>query len=162
MPAKKQKNKKASKAKVVAMQQEEEVIDEKQTPLQQAAAAEKKDDLELAEKIYNKQIQLKSFNAAVYKRLMIIYRKQKRYKDELDLINKGLKHFDEYRKKQSSKKNINTNIKRISQRLNKSLGLTNSRGKELYEPAPIPEWKKRKATVEKRLKKKVSDLLRYH
>lgn len=154
MPAKKQRNKKASKAKVVAMKQDDEVIDEKQTPLQQAATAEKKDDLELAEKIYNKQIQLKSFNAAVYKRLMIIYRKQKRYKDELDLINKGLKHFDEYRKKQSSKKNINTNIKRISQRLNKSLGLTNSRGKELYEPAPIPEWKKRKATVEKRLKKK--------
>jgi len=115
-----------------------------------AAAAEKNDDFVQAEKIYKKQIQLKAFDTAVYKRLMVIYRKQKRYKDELDIINKGLNHFDEYRKKQSSQKRINTSIKKLSQRLNKSLGLTNSRGKELYEPAPIPEWKKRKATVEKR------------
>ena len=154
MEARKQQNKKPSTAKVVAMQHNDAVIDEKQTPLQQAAAAEKNDDLALAEKIYKKQIQLKAFNTAVYKRLMVIYRKQKRYKDELDIINKGLKHFDEYRKKQSLQKRINTSIKKLSQRLNKSLGLTNSRGKELYEPAPIPEWKKRKATVEKRLKKK--------
>lgn len=118
MPPRKKQDKKPSTAKVVAMQHNDAVIDEKQTPLQQAAAAEKNDDFALAEKIYKKQIQLKVFDAAVYKRLMVIYRKQKRYKDELDIINKGLRHFDEYRKKQSSQKCINTSIKTLSQRLN--------------------------------------------
>ena len=85
---------------------------------------------------------------------MVIYRKQKRYKDELDIINKGLKHFEEHRAKHSSKKNISTSIKRLSSSLNKSLGLTNSKGKFLYEPEPIPSWKKRKEVVEKKLKKR--------
>ncbi len=142
-----------SPAKVVAMQNGNDAVDEKQTVLQQAAAAEKDDDLKLAEKLYKKQMQQKAFNDFVYKRLMIIYRRQKRYKDELDIINKGLKHFEEHRAKQSSKKNINASIKRISSSLNKSLGLTNSKGKFLYEPEPIPSWKKRKEVVEKKLKK---------
>lgn len=140
-------------AKVVAMQSDNEAADTKQTVLQQAAAAEKNDDLALAEKLYKKQIQQKAFNDFVYKRLMVIYRKQKRYKDELDIINKGLKHFEEHRAKQSSKKNISTSVKRLSSSLNKSLGLTNSKGKFLYEPEPIPSWKKRKEVVEKKLKK---------
>ena len=139
-------------AKVVAMQNDE-VINTKQTVLQQAAAAEKNDDLVLAEKLYKKQLQQKAFNDFVYKRLMVIYRKQKRYKDELNIINKGLKHFEEHRAKQASKKSISASIKRLSSTLNKSLGLTNSKGKLLYEAEPIPSWKKRKEVVEKKLKK---------
>ena len=141
-------------AKLVAMQKDNEAVDTRQTLLQQAGAAEKNDDLALAEKLYKKEIQQKAFNDSVYKRLMVIYRKQKRYKDELDIINKGLKHFEEHRAKQSSKKNISTSIKRLSSSLNKSLGLTNSKGKFLYEPEPIPSWKKRKEVVEKKLKKR--------
>ena len=140
-------------AKVVAIQSDNEAVDAKLTILQQAAAAEKNDDLALAEKLYKKQMHQKAFNDFVYKRLMIIYRKQKRYKDELEIINKGLKHFEEHRTKQSSKKNISTSIKRLSSSLNKSLGLTNSKGKLLYEPEPIPSWEKRKEVVEKKLKK---------
>ncbi|MFT4152686.1 hypothetical protein [Parafilimonas sp.] len=91
MPRTKQQNKKSSKARIVAMHNNDAATDEKQTVLQQAAAAERNDDLALAEKLYKKQMQLKAFNAALYKKLMIIYRKQKRYKDELDIINKGLR-----------------------------------------------------------------------
>ncbi|MFT4154579.1 hypothetical protein [Parafilimonas sp.] len=64
-----------------------------------------------------------------------------------------LKDFEKYRKLQSSQKTAGASIKKLSRRLNKSLGLTNNKGEELYEPPPVPEWKKRKATVEKRLKK---------
>lgn len=142
-----------TEAKVIAMQQDNE-IDEKQTLLQQAVAAEKNNDLELAEKLYNKQIQQKAFNAPVYTRLMIVLRKQKKYKEELDVINKGLKHFKEDQTKRLTSKASNPAIKRISKSLNKSLGLTDKKGNFLFEPEPIPAWKKRKATVEKKLKNK--------
>ena len=147
------KKKAMASAKVVSMHKDEVAVNEKQTVLQQAAAAEKNGDLILAEKLYKKQMQKKAFNDFVYKRLMIIYRKQKRYKDELYIINKGLKHFEEHRSKQASKKNISMRIKRLSSTLNKSLGLTNSKGKLVYEPEPVPSWKKRKEVVEKKLKK---------
>ena len=147
------KKKAMASAKVVSMHKDEVAVNEKQTVLQQAAAAEKNGDLILAEKLYKKQMQLKAFNDFVYKRLMIIYRKQKRYKDELYIINKGLKHFEEHRSKQASKKKISMRIKRLSSTLNKSLGLTNSKGKLVYEPEPVPSWEKRKEVVEKKLKK---------
>ena len=85
---------------------------------------------------------------------MIIYRKQKKYKEELDVINKALQHFKEYQDKKSSAKTKNAAINKLSKSLNKSLGLTDKKGNFLYEPEPVPTWKKRKATVEKKLKRK--------
>lgn len=142
---------KKAQAKVIPLQSKETVIDEQQTTLQQAAAAEKNDDLALAEKLYKKQMQLKAFNASVYTRLMILYRKQKRYKEELAIINKGISHFAEHKAKQSSKKNSSAAIKKLSKSLNKSLGLTDNKGNFLFDPEPVATWKKRKITVEKKL-----------
>ena len=150
MPNKKGAAKKAQ-AKVIPLHSEENVVDEKQTILQQAAAAEKNENLALAEKLYKKQMQLKAFNAFVYTRLMILYRKQKRYKEELAIINKGISHFAEHKAKQSSKKSSNAAIKKLSKSLNKSLGLTDNKGNFLFDPEPIATWKKRKITVEKKL-----------
>ena len=151
---KKNEEEKKPSAKVVTMYKNDEHDIEKQTILQQAEAAEKSGDLELAEKLYSKEINKKAFNASVYTRLMIIYRKQKKYKEELGIINKALQHFKEYQNKKSSSKTNNAAIKKLSNSLNKSLGLTDKKGNFLYEPEPIPTWKKRKATVEKRLKRK--------
>lgn len=146
--------KKKSQAKVIAMYKNDESSIEKQTTLQQAAAAEKNGDLELAEELYKQEIDEKAFNASVYTRLMIVYRKQKKYKEELQLINKALQHFKEYNNNLSAHKLSNAAIKKLSKSLNKSLGLIDKKGNALYEPEPIPTWKKRKATVEKKLKKK--------
>jgi tetratricopeptide (TPR) repeat protein len=146
---------KKTQAKVIPIHHDStDVPDEKQTALQQAEAAEKNDDLELAEKLYKEQIKQNAFNASAYTRLMIIYRKQKKYKEELEIINKALQHFKEYQNKKSSSKTNNAAIKKLSKSLNKSLGLTDKKGNFLYEPEPIPTWKKRKATVEKKLKHK--------
>lgn len=142
-----------AKAKVVAMDAGKQPVDVKQTLLQQAAVAEKNDDLELAEELYKKQLDQKAFNEFIYKRLMVIYRKQKRYKEELDIINKGLEHFEEDRINKLTERNTSAAVKKLSNSLNKSLGLTNSKGKLLYEPEPVPSWKKRKAIVQKKLKK---------
>lgn len=139
-------------AKVIAMHEDEDKQDVEQTVLQQAESAEKNDDLELAEKLYKKQMDQKAFNAFIYTRLMIIYRKQKQYKEELEVINKGLQHFKAHQVKQVTQKANNAAIKKLSNSLNKSLGLTDKKGNFLYEPEPIPTWKKRKTTVEKKLK----------
>jgi len=122
--------------------------------LQQAAAAQKNNDLELAEALYKKQLHEKAFNPALYKKLMVLYRKEKRYKEELDIINEALKHFEETRAHYYSGKKVSAGIRRISNSLNKSLGLTNKSGKEVYEPSPIPEWRKRKENVQKKLRGK--------
>ena len=145
---------KAAKGKVIKLKKDDAVIDKKQTVLQQAAAAQKNNDLELAEALYKKQLHEKAFNPALYKKLMVLYRKEKRYKDELDIINKALKHFEEQRADRSSQRKISAGIRRISNSLNKSLGLTTKSGKEVYEPSPIPEWRKRKENVQKKLKLK--------
>ena len=146
---------KKTEAKVIPIHRDDndDVYGEKQTTLQQAEAAEKNDDLELAEKLYKEQMKQKAFNASVYTRLMIIYRKQKKYKEELDIINKALQHFKEYQDKKSSSKTNNASVKKLSKSLNKSLGLIDKKGNFLYEPEPVPTWKKRKITVEKKLKK---------
>jgi tetratricopeptide (TPR) repeat protein len=141
-------------AKVVPMYKNDEHDIEKQTTLQQASAAEQNGELELAEKLYKQEINKNAFNASVYTRLMIIYRKQKKYKEELEIINKALKHFKEHQDKQLSSKTNNAAIKKLSKSLNKSLGLTDKKGNFLYEPEPIPTWKRRKTTVEKKLKRK--------
>ena len=70
----------------------------------------------------------------------------------LRLLKKN--HFKEYQEKQLSSKTKNAAIKKLSKSLNKSLGLTDKKGNFLYEPEPIPTWKKRKTTVEKKLKRK--------
>lgn len=153
---KEKKQPKKTQAKVVALYKGNESPVEEQTTLQQAIAAEKSGDLESAEKLYKQEIGEKAFNASVYTRLMIVYRKQKKYKEELQLINQALQHFKEHQEKLSSNKTSNAAIKKLSNSLNKSLGLTDKKGNALYEPEPIPTWKKRKATVEKKLKKKQS------
>ena len=153
---KKNEEEKKLAAKVVPMYKNDEHDIEKQTTLQQASAAEKNGNLELAEKLYKQEINKNAFNASVYTRLMIIYRKQKKYKEELEIINKALQHFKEYQNKKSSSKTNNAAIKKLSNSLNKSLGLTDKKGNFLYEPEPIPTWKRRKTTVEKKLKKSKS------
>ena len=82
---------------------------------------------------------------------MIIYRKQKDYKAELDIIDQGIKAYsDLYEKgKSKSKKVID-----ISSKLAKTFGLVDKKGKSNYEPEPIGTWMKRKAVVEKRLQPK--------
>ncbi|HVX26281.1 MAG TPA: hypothetical protein VHB70_08060 [Parafilimonas sp.] len=150
---KEKKQPKKTQAKVVALYKGNESRVEKQTTLQQAATSEKNGDIESAEKLYKQEIDEKAFNASVYTRLMIVYRKQKKYKEELQLINQAIQHFKEHQEKLSSNKTSNAAIKKLSKSLNKSLGLTDKKGNALYEPEPIPTWKKRKATVEKKLKK---------
>ena len=84
-----------------------------------------------------------------YERLMVLYRQQKEYKKELQVIDTALKIFAGlYAPKKASGKKIRT----ISDQLNKALGLVDKKGKAVYEPKPLSTWRKRRETVLKKIK----------
>ena len=82
---------------------------------------------------------------------MIIYRKKKDVKNELQIINTAIKAYKEF---YASKKHATKNITAISNKLNKSFGFTDKKGNTLYTPEPIATWLKRKDLIEKKKKKK--------
>ena len=125
------------------------VVTLKQT-IKEAEIAEEKEDIPLAIKDYESAIEANPLLEKAYDRLMILYRKEKDYKKELQLINSGIKAFESFYK---SRKSGSKKIAEISKKLNKSFGFTDKKGNAVYDPEPIARWKKRKITVEKRIKK---------
>src|SRR4026207_1627391 len=118
--------------------------------IKEAEEAETKEDISLAINDYEEAIQKDPLAEKAYDRLMILYRKEKNYKSELKLINSGIKAFESFYK---SRKSGSKKIAEISKKLNKSFGFTDKKGNAVYDPEPIARWKKRKVTVEKRIKK---------
>jgi hypothetical protein len=92
-----------------------------------------------------------------YDRLMIYYRKQKEYKKELQVINRALKIFGEQLKRQSNRivaaARSRLSVKRLSEKLGKSVGLMDKKGNVSYVPEPLARWMKRKQTVQNKIKK---------
>lgn len=124
---------------------------------QSAAEAEAGGDMERAIRLYEKNIKRKIADSLPFQRLMVIYRKQKRYKDELRVINKGIEVFTGQVEKEQQRmmKRIKnkSQLKRLSTVFGKRTGLMNKKGNDLYLPAPVDQWLKRKETVENKLKK---------
>ena len=116
--------------------------------IEEAGEAEETDNPE-AIRGYEEVIEKDPLAEKAYDRLMILYRKEKDYKKELKLINAGIKAFESFYK---SKKSGSRKIAEISKKLNRSFGFTDKKGNAVYDPEPIARWKKRKLTVEKRIK----------
>jgi tetratricopeptide (TPR) repeat protein len=117
----------------------------------QAKAAEEGEQPETAVEFYEQALQLDQLNEYAYNRLMIIYRKLKDKKKELQIINTAIKAYQKF---YSSKKHTTKSIKAISDKLNKSFGLADTKGTALYTPEPIATWQKRKELLERKKKKK--------
>jgi len=104
---------------------------------------------------YREQVEKGIFSPAPYDRLMIHYRKEKNYPEELKVIKQAIGTFKKYYadlqgsaiKKQKSK------ITELSRKISKSTGLTDKKGNDTYLPEPIPRWIKRQSVVEQKLKK---------
>lgn len=122
----------------------------------EAKQAEVDQNLEEAAKLYEKAAKLEPHDEPAYDRAMVIYRKLYQYENELRVIESGIRNFETFYK-QRTKKIIGRNkvAEQLSKTLAKSLGLTDKKGNELYQPAPIEKWLKRKAVVEKKLGKTV-------
>lgn len=117
--------------------------------VKEADDAEEKQDIPLAIKDYEAVIKKDPLREKAYDRLMTLYRKEKNYKNELKLINAGIKAFEIFYR---SKKSGSKKIAEISKKLNRSFGFTDKKGNAVYDPEPIARWIKRKATVQKRIK----------
>jgi tetratricopeptide (TPR) repeat protein len=125
-----------------------QVVKEEKELLAKAKAAEEKEDWNEAIKNYQQVVKQDPHYELPYDRLMVIFRKQKRYEDELKLINKGLKFFgDLYKKKSEKLISKHKSVDKLSQALIKKAGLA----KTEFVPQPIAKWMKRKEMVEKKL-----------
>ena len=128
--------------------------DRKVKDARQAELNENTDD---AIKLYEQIIASDYTDQLAFERLMVIYRKRKQFKDELRVINKGIDIFTQLNKRQLeeniSKKKNKKEIEKLSNAFMKTSGLIDKKGKDVHIPEPINKWLKRKAMVEKRLKK---------
>jgi tetratricopeptide (TPR) repeat protein len=117
--------------------------------LKESGALEK-EDKEQAISEYKKIAATYPTSEHSYDRLMVLYRQQKDYEEELKWIEKAItvftKTFNNAAKKPSAK------ITAISKSLTRSLGLTDKKGKSLYQPQPIARWEKRKELLIKKNK----------
>ncbi len=121
----------------------------------EAREAESNDDIDTAVKLYEENIKSGYPDQYSFDRLMVLYRKQKKYKDELRVINRGIKVFtDDYARRQKGQISEARNKKQVtalSNAIMQKSGLKDKKGNDTYVPEPLNKWMKRKQTVEKRL-----------
>lgn len=96
-----------------------------------------------------RSIKTDPLNNYAYNRLMIIYRKNKDPKKELAIINKAIRAFESFY--HSSKKKQAKAVHNLSLKLSKTLGLTDKKGKPIYDMEPVRSWKKRREVVMKKM-----------
>ncbi len=84
-----------------------------------------------------------------YDRLMILFRKEKSYKEEVALIDQAIKTFNDHFGKPSVHAG-KRKVASISRSLQKSLGLKADKKDILSSFQPIARWQKRRALAAKR------------
>lgn len=121
--------------------------------LDRARKAEADGNLQEAAELYEIIIKSEKVDEFPYDRLMIIYRKLKEYKKELQVINKGIKLFENHYKKPSLRnKEKQQKLTSLSDAFIKSAGLKDKKGNLLYRPEPIARWMKRRSVVQNKIK----------
>jgi len=117
--------------------------------------AEEDGDINKAIRFYEQNIKEEYADKLAFERLMIIYRKQKEYKEELRVIKRGIEVFQKNmreRVKHSLARRVSD--KKLEQLSSAILKITGQKKEELHFPDPIDKWLKRKEIVEKKLKSK--------
>ena len=116
--------------------------------LQLGEEEEQKGNIDKAIQYYEAAIKDEKADELPYNRLMILYRKEKRYKDELRVINKGIKVFTDFYKKSTANRGAGKKLSALSDAFMMSAGLKDKKGELLYQPEPIGKWTKRREIVE--------------
>jgi tetratricopeptide (TPR) repeat protein len=121
---------------------------------EEAQQAEHEDNLDKAIKLYEQNIREDYADEFAFERLMILYRKQKEYKEELRVIRRGIELFKDSLKehlKHSLSRHVDS--KKLEQLSNAILKKTGSQKEELHFPDPIDKWMKRAEVVKQKLGK---------
>ena len=113
---------------------------------------EQNNELDEAIKAYQKCLKIKKTDEYAFDRLMILFRKQKEYKKELDIIQQAIDAFEKLYAESAPAK-TNKLIQKISNSILRSTGLSDKRGNLVFKPQPILRWHKRATLLKKRLKK---------
>ncbi|MBV4355844.1 tetratricopeptide repeat protein [Pinibacter aurantiacus] len=121
--------------------------------LRKANEIERQGDLNNAEKLYLKVLEKDPYTIEAYKRLMVIFRKQKEYSKELQVINRAVKALDEQVQTQKQRwMQKHKKIASASLALAKKMGIANKAGKMIIDSPLMLQWAKRKELVKKRIK----------
>jgi tetratricopeptide (TPR) repeat protein len=115
-----------------------------------ARELESQGDYKAAEKMYLRLVKNKLTNTVAYNRLMIIYRKQKQYQKEIEIIDQAIEMMEQ----SVTRETDNKKIRQLSLSLGKSMGLVDRKGLSVFDPEPVATWKKRKLMATKLFKKK--------
>ena len=111
---------------------------------------------DLAIRLYEKEIAGNCKNLAPDQRLLVLYRRQKKYKQELAVLKKGIQCVEEqlagHKDALFSKKPQRNKIMRLSKALAQKIGLLDKKGKELLPPQPLEQWIRREQIVRKKIK----------
>jgi len=118
--------------------------------------AEANQQPELAAELYEKEL-AKGYNDLVpYERLLVLYRRQKKYKDELRVLNQGIQLLEDQmtdrQKDVFAKKRQRTKLLRLSKTLAQKMGLLSSKGDHLLLPQPLEKWTNRRKALQKKIK----------
>jgi pantoate kinase len=110
----------------------------------------------VAIKLYEKQI-AKGYNDTLpYERLLVLYRKQKNYREELHVLNRGItllqQQLTDHQKELFAKKPQRNKLLRQSRALAQKMGLLDKKGEHLLLPQPLEKWINRKKNVQKKIK----------
>jgi tetratricopeptide (TPR) repeat protein len=112
-----------------------------------ARELEKEGEFQKAVAMYKKLLRTPSTALPALTRMMMIYRKLKKYDDEIDAINKAISiHEQHYR----SLRPRDNKASLLSRKLNQALGLSDKKGKSFYKPEEVLKLEKRKAIVLKK------------
>ena len=106
-----------------------------------------------AVRFYEQNIREDYADKFAFERLMIIYRKQKEYKNELRVIKRGIEVFQKKfkeRVKHSLARRVSD--KKLEQLSNAIIKISGQKKEELHFPDPVDKWLKRKEIVEKKLR----------
>lgn len=114
--------------------------------------AESEADFQTALQFYQKAAKALPDAALPHERIMIVYRKQKAYRKELDFINKVLTSFEEKYRKRIHPKHLTPQQLRLTRRLAIALDVADKKGGALYAPQPVPRWRTRKVNLMKKMK----------
>ncbi len=101
---------------------------------------------------YEKIISRDPLNEYAFNRLMIIYRKLKKYRKEITIIKKGISNYQKFFRS-TSRLTANRKVASLSKSLSQSLGLTDKKGNEIHERQPVGRWRKRLLVAERLAKR---------
>lgn len=118
-----------------------------------AKAYEQNEDYAEAMEAYHEDLKANPAHENSWHRLMILYRKEGNLKKEWEVLNAAIDAFEKIYSP-TGKKVHGRKVESISRSLMKSTGLTDKKGKAIYQPEPLGKWHRRKLLLAKKIASK--------